>query len=92
MKGVIRARLLSPGAIVFLRKLGCMLLYDNRYMVYPKGTPVPTPTVEVQVLETRVDLSNDMTWRQMIGVGAEQVRGARQGRRAPGRDCSKFDV
>jgi len=33
--------------------------------IYPKGTPVPTPTVEVQVLETRVDLSNDMTWRQM---------------------------
>ena len=29
--------------------------------IYPKGTPVPTPTVEVQVLETRVDLSNDMT-------------------------------
>ena len=27
--------------------------------IYPKGTPVPTPTVEVQVLETRVDLSND---------------------------------
>ena len=26
--------------------------------IYPKGTPVPTPTVEVQVLETRVDLSN----------------------------------
>ena len=34
--------------------------------IYPKGTPVPTPTVEVQVLETRVDLSNDMTWRQMF--------------------------
>ena len=31
--------------------------------IYPKGTPVPTPTVEVQVLETRVDLSNDMTGR-----------------------------
>ena len=25
--------------------------------IYPKGTPVPTPTVEVQVLETRVDLT-----------------------------------
>ena len=25
--------------------------------IYPKGTPVPTPTVGVQVLETRVDLS-----------------------------------
>ena len=28
---------------------------------------------EVQVLETRVDLSNDMTWRQMIGVGVRRV-------------------
>ena len=41
--------------------------------IYPKGTPVPTPTVEVQALETRVDLSNDMTWRQMIGVGVRNV-------------------
>ena len=41
--------------------------------IYPKGTPVPTPTVEVQVLETRVDLSNDMTWRQLIGVGVRNV-------------------
>ena len=29
--------------------------------------------VEVQVLETRVDLSNDMTWRQVIGVGVRNV-------------------
>ena len=29
--------------------------------------------MEVQVLETRVDLSNDMTWRQMIGVGVVRV-------------------
>jgi len=41
--------------------------------IYPKGTPVPTPTVEVQVLETRVGLSNGMTWRQMIGVGVGNV-------------------
>ena len=41
--------------------------------IYPKGTLVPTPTVEVQVLETRVDLSNDMTWRQMIAVGVRRV-------------------
>ena len=34
---------------------------------------MPTPTVEVQVLETRVDLSNDMTWRQMIAVGVRNV-------------------
>ena len=49
--------------------------------IYPKGTPVPTPTVVLRyksVLETRVDLSNvqrhfDMTWRQMIGVGVRNV-------------------
>ena len=41
--------------------------------IYPKGTPVPTPTVEAQVLETRVDLSNDMTWRDMIAVGVRNV-------------------
>ena len=28
---------------------------------------------EVQVFEERVDLSNDMTWRQMIGVGVRNV-------------------
>ena len=28
---------------------------------------------EVQVFEERVDLSNDMTWRQMIGVGVRRV-------------------
>ena len=27
--------------------------------MHPKGTPVPKPTVEVQVFEERVDLSND---------------------------------
>ena len=41
--------------------------------IYPKGTPVPTPTVEVQVLETRVDLSNDMTGRDMLAVGVRNV-------------------
>merc|ERR1712086_965348 len=41
--------------------------------IYLKGTPVPTLTVEVQVFEERVDLSNDMTWRQMIGVGVRNV-------------------
>ena len=34
---------------------------------------MPTPTVEVQVSEERVDLSNDMTRRQMIGVGVRNV-------------------
>ena len=29
--------------------------------------------VEVQVFEESVDLSNDMTWRQMIGVGIRNV-------------------
>ena len=41
--------------------------------IYPKGTPVPTPTVEVQVFEERVDLSNDMTGWQMIAVGVRRV-------------------
>ena len=40
---------------------------------YPKGTPVPTPSIKAQVIEDRVDLSNDMTLRQMIGVGVRRV-------------------
>ena len=31
------------------------------------------PTIEVQVLETRVDLSNDMTGRDMLAVGVRNV-------------------
>ena len=50
-----------------------VVILPSAVTIYPKGTPVPTPTVEVQVLETRVDLSNDMTWRQMIGVGVRNV-------------------
>ena len=38
-----------------------------------RGTPVPTPSVKVQVIEERVDLSNNLTWRQMIGVGVRRV-------------------
>ena len=38
-----------------------------------RGTPVPTPSVKAQVIEERVDLSNNMTWRQMIGVGVRRV-------------------
>ena len=34
---------------------------------------MPTLTVEVQVLETRVDLSNDMTGRDMLAVGVRNV-------------------
>ena len=41
--------------------------------MHPKGTPEPTSSVEVQVFEERVDLSNDMTWRQMIAVGVRRV-------------------
>ena len=50
--------------------------------MYPKGTPAPTPspTVEVPatVPETRVDLCNDMTWRQsqLIGVATLFTRSA----------------
>jgi len=41
--------------------------------MHPKGAPAPTSSVEVQVFEERVDLSNDMTGRQMIGVGVRRV-------------------
>ena len=37
--------------------------------MHPKGTPAPASSVEAQVFEERVDLSNDMTGRQMIAVG-----------------------
>ena len=41
--------------------------------MHPKGTPAPASSVEARVFEERVDLSNDMTWRQMIGVGVRNV-------------------
>ena len=41
--------------------------------MHPKGTPAPASSVEARVFEERVDLSNDMTWRQMIGVGVSRV-------------------
>ena len=44
----------------------------SAFTIYPKGTPVPTPTVEVQVLETRVDLSNDMTGRDNARSGSQK--------------------
>ena len=34
---------------------------------------MPTPSVKAQVIEERVDLSNNLTWRQMIGVGVRRV-------------------
>ena len=40
--------------------------------MHPKGTPAPASSVEAQVFEERVDLSNDMTWRQMIAVASEE--------------------
>ena len=41
--------------------------------MHPKGTPAPASSVKAQVSEERVDLSNDMTWRQMIAVGVRRV-------------------
>ena len=41
--------------------------------MHPKGTPAPASSVEARVFEVRVDLSNNMTWRQMIGVGVRNV-------------------
>ena len=40
---------------------------------HPKGTPAPASSVEVQVFEERVDLSNDMTGWQMIAVGIRRL-------------------
>ena len=46
--------------------------------MHPKGTPAPASSVEAQVFEERVDLGNDMTWRQMIAVGVRRVVLARE--------------
>ena len=48
-----------------------MVIPSSAVTTYPKGTPVPTPSIKAQVIEDRVDLSNNMTWRQMIGVERE---------------------
>ena len=40
--------------------------------MHPKGTPAPASSVEAQVFEERVDLSNHMTGRQMIAVSGRQ--------------------
>ena len=52
-----------------------VVIPSSAVTMHPKGTPAPTPTVEVQVssVRKRVDLSNDMTWRQMIAVGVRRV-------------------
>ena len=49
-----------------------VVIPSSAVTMHPKGTPAPTSSVEVQVSDTRVDLSNDMTWRQMIGVGVRK--------------------
>ena len=41
--------------------------------MHPKGTPAPASSVKAQVLEERVDLSNDMTGWQMIAVGVRRL-------------------
>ena len=38
-----------------------------------KGTPAPASSVKAQVFEERVDLSNDMTGRQMIAVSVRRL-------------------
>ena len=50
-----------------------VLIPSSAVTTYLRGTPVPTPSVKVQVIEERVDLSNNLTWRQMIGVGVRRV-------------------
>ena len=54
-----------------------VVIPSSAVTTYPRGTPVPTPSAKVQVIEERVDLSNNMTWRQMIGVGVRRVVFAR---------------
>ena len=40
--------------------------------MHPKGTPAPASSVKAQVFEERVDLSNDMTGRQMNDSSGRQ--------------------
>ena len=37
-----------------------VVIPSSAVTMHPKGTPAPTSSVEVQVFEERVDLSNDM--------------------------------
>ena len=50
-----------------------VVIPSSAVTMHPKGTPAPTSSVKAQVFEERVDLSNDMTWRQMIAVGVRRV-------------------
>ena len=58
-----------------------VVISSSAVTMHPKGNPAPTSSVEVQVFEERVDLRNDMTWRQMIAVGVRRVVLARRGAR-----------
>merc|ERR1712091_200278 len=42
------------------------------------GRPAPASSVKAQVFEERVDLSNDMTWRQMVAVGVRRESSLRE--------------
>ena len=48
-------------------------MYSVIYSQVLEGTPAPASSVEAQVFEERVDLSNNMTGRQMIAVGVRRV-------------------
>ena len=53
-----------------------VVIPSSAVTMHPKGTPAPASSAwrhKCQVFEERVDLSNDMTWRQMIAVGVRRV-------------------
>ena len=50
-----------------------MEIPSSAVTMHPKGTPAPASSVEAQVFEERVDLSNDMTGWQMIAVGVRRL-------------------
>ena len=50
-----------------------VVIPSSAVTMHPKGTQAPASSVEAQVLAERVDLSNDMTGRQMIAVGVRRV-------------------
>ena len=43
-----------------------VIIPSSAVTMHPKGTQAPASSLEAQVLEERVDLSNDMTRRQKI--------------------------
>ena len=53
-----------------------VVIPSSAVTMHPKGTPHPSASIicgSTKVSEERVDLSNDMTWRQMIAVGVRRV-------------------